>query len=92
MFLKFEDLGVFLKKLFGMPPILNIFFISVPLISIPPLPKKSKSIGLQLWLNRPNKTLRTKINYWKKHSMSIVFYKYVNNVDSTIFNSHALVN
>jgi hypothetical protein len=46
LFFKFGDLNVFKKKQFGTSPIFDVFFILVYLLSISPLPKISKAIGL----------------------------------------------
>ena len=48
LFLNIKDLSVFFYEISSMPPMFNAFFILVPFLPIPPLPKKSKVIGLQL--------------------------------------------
>jgi hypothetical protein len=37
---------MYFKKIYGMPPVFDVFFILVSLLLIPPVYKKSKSIDL----------------------------------------------
>jgi hypothetical protein len=58
--LKVREPNCIFPKTSGMPPMLGLFFISIPihLILAPPLTKKLEAIGLKLGSNN-----RTKINF-----------------------------
>jgi hypothetical protein len=55
MIFKVEGSKCIFCKTYGTPPMFDIFFISVPLLSILPFHKKLKSISLRLKLNHQKK-------------------------------------
>jgi hypothetical protein len=65
LFLKLEYQSVSFLKLSAHHSCLVSFFISVHILLIPHFTKKSEVTSFKLGSNRLNKTLRTKINYYK---------------------------